>query len=64
VFEVWRNCKFEEEAFREHFHIWRLPCVQIRDLEDRTQYLDPWDAEHEKIDAAVRKRGQRILAQG
>jgi internalin A len=62
LFEVWRNCRLDEEEFRLRTYIWRLPCAKIRELEDRTQYLHHWDEQDEKIVSQVKKDGQRILA--
>ena len=61
LFEVWRNCRQEEDAVRERTRVYLLPCAQIDKFEDRLVYANFWRDRFEKMNKAVKVHGLNVL---
>ncbi|MFM8332213.1 MAG: leucine-rich repeat domain-containing protein [Candidatus Methylumidiphilus sp.] len=61
LFEIWRNSKLDKAAFKERAGVYRLPCANIFELEDRSDYAIYWRTKFHKMDAKLRKNGPDIL---
>jgi hypothetical protein len=63
LFEVWRNCRSEDEEFLRRIRVFTLPCAKIKTPVDRTLYAAHWRDECGKLDALVRQYGYDILGE-
>jgi internalin A len=63
LFEVWRNCRSEDEEFLRRIRVFTLPSAKIGTAVDRTLYAVHWKQEFGKLDALVKKHGVDILGE-
>jgi len=62
LLEVWRNCKEEDDVFRQRIRVYRLSDARMMSLLERLDCAAYWDDELQKLDEVVRKRGPGLLA--
>jgi internalin A len=63
LFEIWRNCRSEDEEFLSRIRVFTLPSAKIRTPVDRTLYAAHWREECGKLDALVKQYGYDILGE-
>jgi internalin A len=62
LFDVWRNCREDDEEFIRRTRVYKLPCVTIKTDDDRAQYVIYWQEEFNRKRALVEKHGQFVLS--
>jgi internalin A len=63
LFEVWRNCRSEDEEFLRRIRVFTAPTTKIWTPLDRTLYAVHWRQEFGKLDALVKEHGIDILGE-
>jgi internalin A len=63
LLEVWRNCKMENEAFRERIRVFRLPDAAIATPLEWMRCAIYWDEQFRELDSLVRKKGAHLLGE-
>jgi len=63
LFEVWRNCRNEDDEFLRHIRVFTLPCAKIRTPVDRTLCAVYWREEWDKLNVLVKQHGYDILGE-
>jgi internalin A len=63
LFEVWRNCRHEDEELLNRIRVYTLDDAKIWTPLDRAQYAIYWKQKSGKLEALVRKYGFDILGQ-
>ncbi len=63
LFEVWRNCKMEDEAFRQRIRVFLLPDARMSTPLERALCARHWKEQFTALDAVVREHGADLLGQ-
>ena len=63
LFEVWRNCKMEDEAFRQRIRVFLLPDARMSTPLERALCAKHWKEQFTALDAVVREHGADLLGQ-
>jgi internalin A len=63
LLEVWRNCKMDDEVFRQRIRVFRLPDARMSSPLDRAHCAKYWKEQFTELDAVVRKHGADLLGQ-
>lgn len=53
LFEVWRNCKSDKEAFRQRIRIYSLPDTHISAAKDRIPLAAYWRRQYQALKPLV-----------
>jgi internalin A len=61
--DVWRNCKEEEKEFRKRIKVYVDKNVNIKTPQDRMKWAEFWELQYKALEAEVRKKGLRLLAE-
>ena len=61
LFEVWRNCKAEDEVFRKRIRVYRLPDAKMMGPLERARCAKYWKEQFGELDAFVREEGADLL---
>jgi len=62
LFDIWRHCRQEDQAFIDRTRVYVLPRAKVGTLKDRTQYVLYWRAKFDEIDALAKAHGPTVLA--
>jgi internalin A len=63
LFEIWRNCRQDDEEFLKRIRVYTLPDGKIWSPLERTEYAVYWKKESAKLDALVNEHGFDILGE-
>jgi internalin A len=62
LFDVWRNCKEDPDAFIAKTRVFELPCAKISTPLDRAQYAIYWRKKFGEMETIVKEHGQLVLS--
>jgi internalin A len=62
LFDVWRNCRQDDDKLIDRTQVLVLPCAKISTPVERAQYVIHWQSAFEELDALVRKHGSLVLS--
>ena len=61
LFEVWRNCRQDDNEFLSRIRVYTLPDAKIWSPLERAQFAIYWKEESKKLEALVNEHGPEIL---
>jgi internalin A len=61
LFEVWRNCRQDDQEFLSRIRLYTLPDAKIWSPYDRAQCAVHWKEESARLEALVKRHGYDIL---
>ncbi|MGC1480572.1 MAG: COR domain-containing protein, partial [Chthoniobacterales bacterium] len=61
LFEVWRQCRHEDEEFLKKVRIYMLPELKIGTIVDRIEVAAHWKQQYEEIGSLIKKHGAEVI---
>lgn len=61
LFEIWRRCKQQDDAFLDRIRVFRLPDAQIGSVLERTKIGVYWKKSLAEIDELIQAEGASII---
>jgi internalin A len=61
LYEVWRNCRQDDEEFLRHVKVFTLPDTEIRTVADRLRCAGHWRQQCTEIEALLKEHGYDAL---
>jgi internalin A len=62
LFDVWRNCREEDDTLTERTRVLVLPSAKISTAVEQAQYVIHWQSAFKALDALVKEHGQFVLS--
>ncbi len=62
LLEVWRNCKAEDEVFRQRIRVFRLPDAKMLSPLERRECAEYWEEQFTELDELVQEERRACWA--
>jgi internalin A len=62
LFDVWRNCRQDDDTLIDRTRVLVLPSAKISTPVERAQYVIHWQSAFKALDALVKEHGQFVLS--